>query len=49
MRKRGWKTGGFIGEEKPIYRAEIICKGWKPSETLARKTVEENRMLIDWE
>ncbi len=53
MRKREGKTGGSINEkppkldeEKSIYRAEIVCKGWKTPETLARETVEENRVLI---
>ncbi len=31
---------------KPIYKAKIVCRRWKTSETLAKKTVEENRMLI---
>ena len=26
----------------------LLYKGWKTSKTLAKKTVEENRMLIAW-
>ncbi len=53
MKKQRKKIGGSINEkppkldeERPIYGVEIVCRGWKTSETLARKMVEENQMLI---
>ena len=55
MKKREGKTGDLINE-KPLKLNEetkkktdcllLLCRRWKTSETLARKTVEENQVLI---
>ncbi len=38
------KQGG-----KPICKAEIVCRSWKTTETLARKTERKTECwLIDW-
>ena len=52
MEKRGGKSGGLIDEKPPklgdkTRRKTNRCRGCKTSKTLAWKTIEENRMLID--